>query len=261
MRPTVFHVQKAPPTRGFLFSPEPDNIAGMNHAILFDPSFSMLEVELVPGEVLQAEAGSMVSRSRNIAMKTRMNAGAAVGFWKKCRSLLIALIKKVLGGESFFVNEFSSSDGAPATVTVAPVMPGSIIHRRLEREAFILQGGAYLASRGALAVKVRFAGLKALFSGHGLFFLEISGSGDVFFSAYGGVMEQAIDGQFTLDTGHLVGFDPTLDYKIAKAGNLKSTLFSGEGLVMNFSGKGRLFLQSRNIGALVSFVNPRLPTS
>lgn len=231
----------------------------MNHAVLFDPSFAMLEVELAPGEILQAEAGAMVSHSRNVAMKTRMNAGMAVGFWQKCKAMLIALIKKALGGESFFINEFSSSDGVPATVTIAPVLPGSIVRRELARATFILQGGAYLASHGDLTVKVRFAGFKALFSGHGLFFLEIAGTGAVFFSAYGGVMEQSVDGKFTLDTGHLVGFDPTLDYKLAKAGNLKSTLFSGEGLVMNFSGKGRLFLQSRNVGALVSFVNPRLP--
>ena len=232
----------------------------MQHSILFDPSFSMLEVELKPGEVLQAEAGAMVSRTDNVNMETRMNAGASVGFVQKVKSIFIAIVKKVLGGESFFINEFSSSDQSQAMVTLAPVMTGAVLHKSLKNESITLQGGAYLASCGQFEVKVKFAGLKALFSGHGLFFLEVSGTGDLFFNAYGGIQEKQINGQFTLDTGHLVGFDSTLDYKINKAGGLKSTLFSGEGLVMDFSGQGKLYFQSRNVGGLVAFVNPRLPS-
>ncbi len=231
----------------------------MNHAILFDPSFSMLEVELAPGEILQTEAGSMVSRSVNVDMTTHMNAGTGASFIEKFKSFVIAIIKKFLGGESFFINKFTPTENKPAKVTIAPVMPGSIIHKRLENTSITLQGGAYLASVGSLSVKVVFAGLKALFSGHGLFFLQISGTGDLFFNAYGGIVTKDIDGTFMLDTGHLVAFDPTLSYQIAAAGNLKSTFLSGEGLVMNFTGKGRLWFQSRNVGALVSFVNPRLP--
>jgi uncharacterized protein (TIGR00266 family) len=231
----------------------------MQHSVLFDPSFSMLEVELAPGEVLQTEAGSLVSRSSNINMTTRMNAGTGASFMDKLKSFCIAILKKILGGESFFVNEFTPTDSKPAKVTIAPIMPGSIVHKHLDKTSITLQGGAYLASVGTLSIKVVFAGLKALFSGHGLFFLQISGTGDLFFNAYGGIMTKDIDGTFMLDTGHLVAFDPSLSYRIAAAGNLKSTFLSGEGLVMNFSGKGRLWFQSRNVGALVSFVNPRLP--
>lgn len=231
----------------------------MKHAVLFDPSYSMLEIELGTGEVLQTEAGSMVTRSSNANMTTRLNAGKHTGFWAKCKAILVAIIKKFVGGETFFINEFSSTDSKPCFVTIAPALPGSIIHRRLENSSFTLQGGAYLATIGDLDVRVKFAGLKAIFSGHGLFFLEITGTGDVFFSAFGGIMEKTVDGTFTLDTGHLVAFEPGLDYKIAASGGLTSTLFSGEGLVMNFSGKGTLWMQSRNVGALVSFINPRLP--
>jgi uncharacterized protein (TIGR00266 family) len=231
----------------------------MNHSVLFDPSYSMLEIELAPGEVLQTEAGSKVTRSANVNMDTRMNAGKHVGFWAKCKAILIALVKKFAGGESFFINEFSSTDGKPCNITIAPALPGSIIHRKLENATLTLQGGAYLASLGDLTVKVRFAGLKALFSGHGLFFLEVSGTGELFFSAFGGIFEKNIEGSFTLDTGHLVAFEPTLGYKIAASGGIKSTLFSGEGLVMNFTGHGKMWIQSRNVGALVAFVNPRLP--
>lgn len=232
----------------------------MKHEILFDPSFSMLEIELNPGEVLQAEAGSLVSRDVHMTMTTKMNAGQSVGFVQKAKSFFVALIKKFLGGETFFINEFTCAQNQTAKITLAPTMVGAILHKQLNNETFTLQGGAYLASRGDLEVNVKFAGLKALFSGHGLFFLEIKGSGDLFFSAYGGVLEKQVNGDFTLDTGHLVGFESGLDYSIDTAGGLKTTLFSGEGLVMNFKGQGKLYLQSRNVGSLVGFVNPRLPS-
>lgn len=231
----------------------------MKHSILFDPSYSMLEVQLEPGETLQAESGAMVSRSTNTNMDTSMNAGREPGFVQTLKAIAVALIKKLLGGESFFVNEFSSSDNNPTTVTIAPKLPGSIVCRELNNQSITLQGGAFLACTNQLEVKVKFAGLKAIFSGHGLFFLEISGTGQVFFSAYGGVLEREVSGSLTVDTGHLVGFDPGVDYIIRGAGGLKSTLFSGEGLVMDFSGKGKVYLQSRNVGSLVSFINPRLP--
>ncbi len=234
----------------------------MNHAILFDPSFSMLEIELATGDQVTAEAGSLVCRSANVTMTTSLNAGKGVGFLGKLKSIFIALIKKMLGGETFFVNTFASSDGQKAAITLAPPLSGAIVHRKMINESLTLQGGAFLASSGDFEIKVKFAGLKALFSGHGLFFLKVSGSGDLFFSAYGGVLEKTVNGQFTLDTGHLVAFDPTLDYKIGKAAaSLTSSFFSGEGLVMNFTGQGKLYLQSRNVGALVGFVNPRLPAS
>lgn len=232
----------------------------MKHEILFDPSFSMIEIEINPDEVLQAKAGVMVSRSENITMDTRMNAGKSVGFMQKLKSIFVAFVKKALGGESFFINEFRANNNAAATVSLSPILTGSILHKRLDNGTLTLQGGAYLASLGDLEVRVKFAGLKALFSGHGLFFLEITGTGDIFFSAYGGVLERNIDGKFMLDTGHLVGFDGNLDYKIGKAAaGLASTFFSGEGLVMNFSGAGKVYIQSRNVGGLIDFVNPRLP--
>lgn len=232
----------------------------MKHSILFDPSFSIVEIELEPNEVLQAKAGAMVSRSSNVDMDTRLNAGASVGFLQKLKSIFIALLKKALGGESFFINEFRPNNGQNASITIAPVLTGSVIHKKLNNGTITLQGGAYLASIGDLSVKVKFAGLKALFSGHGLFFLEITGTGDLFFSAYGGVFQKTVNGKFTLDTGHLVGFDGDLDYQIGKASSgLATAFFSGEGLVMNFSGSGSIYIQSRNVGALLDFVNPRLP--
>ena len=75
-------------------------------------------------------------------------------------------------------------------------------------------GGSFLACTPGINIKAKFGGLKALFSGEGAFLLEASGNGALFFNSFGGIIEKEINGEFIVDTGHVVGFEPTLNYKI-----------------------------------------------
>ena len=77
---------------------------------------------------------------------------------------------------------------------------------------------------------------------------------------FGAVVEREIQGEFTVDTGHVVAWEPTLDYTIGGMGGLKQTLFSGEGLVMQFSGHGRIWLQTRHLKALAGWLTPYCPS-
>ena len=43
---------------------------------------------------------------------------------------------------------------------------------------------------------------------------------------------------------------------IGGMGGLKSTLFSGEGLVMKFSGRGKIYLQTRTLGGMAGWLSP-----
>src|SRR4029078_8006566 len=90
----------------------------------------------------------------------------------------------------------------------------------------------------------------------GLSLLAASGSGPLFFAAYGGI--HAVDvgpGGYICDTSHVVGFTGGLQYSVTQRGGVKSLFFSGEGLVCNFSGQGRLWISTRNPAGLVSFVH------
>lgn len=88
-----------------------------------------------------------------------------------------------------------------------------------------------------------------------MFFLKVSGTGDLFFSSFGAIRTIDVNGQYVVDTGHIVGFEGTLDYTIQKVGGLKSLFLSGEGLVAVFSGSGKLYIQSRNQNSFVSWAN------
>ncbi len=236
----------------------------MNHEILYKPSYAMLRVEMEPGESVLAEAGAMVAMAPSMQVKTLLNTshGAKMGFFKKLWSffvgLFIAMARKVLGGESFFVNRYWP-EGGKGDIYLSPAVTGDIIHYPLTGNKVYIQASSYIASTGDVQMKLKFTGLKGLLSGEGLFLLECQGNGDLWINSYGGIEEVDIDGSFIVDTGHIVAFDATLEYKIKAVGGLKSTMLSGEGLVVEFSGKGKIWIQTRNIGGFVGWLTPMLP--
>jgi len=127
-----------------------------------------------------------------------------------------------------------------------------------------LQATAYLASTPNVAISLVWGGFRMIFGGEGAFFMECSaeegeGDGEMLFNSYGAIEEVEIDGTYIVDTGHLVGWEGDLEYSIRKAGGWKATMLSGEGLVLEFEGKGTLWLQTRNLGSLVGWIRPQLP--
>lgn len=233
--------------------------AGPAHAITHGPSFAMLRVDLQPGQVLVSEAGAMVARHSHVAMEVHLNAGRAAGFFAKVWAILIAFIRKMIGGETFFVNHFKAEQ--PGSVWVAPMLSGQITHRRLEPgERLVLSSGAFVASAGDIDIKMKFGGLTSILAKEGAFMLEISGSGDLWFTSYGGIHAIDVQGPYMVDNGHLVGYEGQLTMSIRSAGGgLLGFMASGEGLVCEFNGQGRVYIQSRNLGALVGWLSPLMP--
>lgn len=230
----------------------------MQYRIEHGPAFAWLRVAFGPGETIQAEAGAMVTRSLDVEMQTRLNAGRRAGVLRWIWAFFVALLRKLLGGETFFVNEFRSAGAGE--VVLAPSLAGHIMQRSLGAGSrFYVQTGSYLASTGDIDTRVRFGGIRTLFGGEGLVLLECEGTGELFVNSYGGITEVPVNGRFVVDTGHLVAFDGTLDFKLRSIGGLKSFLFSGEGLVCEFNGRGSVFVQSRNLRALVGWLTPLLP--
>jgi uncharacterized protein (TIGR00266 family) len=230
----------------------------MQQMIKYEPSFSMLQLSLAPGETIIAEAGAMVARSSSLQMEVKMNAGRNPGFFGKLKAIMIALIRKLVGGETFFVNHFSSPQGG--FVWLAPALSGGIKHIPLQNTSMIFSAGAYLASAGDIDLKMRWGGIRAILSKEGAFFVEAMGSGDLWVTSYGAIDEVYCNGSYIVDNGHIVGFDSSLTFKIKSAGGgLLGFMASGEGLVCEFQGQGRILIQSRNTGALVSWLTPMLP--
>ncbi|WP_437586951.1 TIGR00266 family protein [Sorangium sp. So ce1000] len=230
----------------------------MQHRTKHEPSSSLLEVILDPGETLLAEAGAMVARSPSLRTEVRLNAGRGAGLLGRLKALLIALLRKLAGGETFFVSRIEAPEGG--WVWLAPPLSGHVRHVRLQGETALFSAGSYLASAGDVDVKVRWGGLRAVLAREGIFFIEASGVGDLWITSYGAIEELPCDGSLVVDSGHLVGFDASLTLKIrSPGGGLTGLMVSGEGVVCELSGRGRVLIQSRSAGALVGWLAPLLP--
>jgi uncharacterized protein (TIGR00266 family) len=220
----------------------------MEHEVLYRPSYSLLKIKMERGEAVSAEAGAMVSMSSGIEMKTAAKGG-----------VFGALKRSMLGGESFFINTFSAVEAGE--VTFAPSLPGDISALELKGQTVYAQSGAYIASSPSVEVDTKWGGAKTFFSREGLFLLKMSGMGDVFLSSYGAIHEIDLEAgqKYTVDTGHMVSFDEGVGYSVKRVGGLKSTLFSGEGLVCELTGPGKIMIQSRSADAFLSWLIPKIP--
>ena len=210
-----------------------------------NPDYGELVVQLAEGERILVESGSMSRMPPGLPLDVRV-IGSKLG----------ALVRKLVGGESFFVGQYGG-EGA-GELALSPGLPGTVVHYPLSGTPLRLVAGAFLACTPGIQLKTRFGGLKALFSGEGAFLLDAVGSGDLFFNAYGAVIEKELDGELVVDTGHLVAWEPSLDYELAGMGGIKQTFFSGEGLVMRFRGQGKIWLQTRTLGHTAGWLTPFL---
>ena len=221
----------------------------MQIELKYRPSYSLGIVQLDPGETLQVEGGSMVSMSADISIQTQARGG-----------LLKSLGRTLLGGESFFQNIYQAGPNG-GEVTVAPALPGDLYIAELQGESLMVQSGSYVASSEAVTVDTKWGGAKTFFASEGLIMLRVSGQGKAILSSYGAIHEinLAAGERYTIDTGHLVAFSENMGFNVRSVGGLKSTLFSGEGLVVDMTGPGRVLLQTRSTDAFLSWLIPKLP--
>lgn len=222
----------------------------MQYQLLQKPDFSLVKVMFdQAGEQMLVESSAMVARDSAMEMKTQMTGG-----------LLAAAKRKLMGGESLFQNTFTAT--APGqTLYLAPGPEGDVECVNCDGQTPIfLSSGNFLACAPSVQLDTKWGGAKGFFSGAGLFLLKAGGVGPLFFGCYGGV--HAVDvgpHGYICDTSHIVGFTGGLSYTVTKVGGLKSLFLSGEGLVCNFQGQGRLWISTRNPSSLSNFLQPFRP--
>jgi uncharacterized protein (TIGR00266 family) len=219
----------------------------MQYEIKYKPAFSTLVVSLAPGDSITAEAGAMASMDGGLTMKTHFFGG-----------FFSALLKSWFGGESLFANTFVNKSNKTQTVVLTQSSIGDMEALELRGRTFGFESGCYIAHTGNVKIGVAWAGFQSWFSGEGLFKLQASGNGTVFFGGYGGITKRRVTGEFVVDTGHLLAYESNLKLNLGMAGSLMGSITSGEGLVMRLKGNGEIYMQSRSIDGLVNFLKSKL---
>ena len=223
----------------------------MNIELLHQPESAIARVSLNSGEELIAQAGAMIAMSGSINTSTTLRKGKGGG--------IMGGLKRMVAGESLFLSVFRSPTD-DNTVWLAPRLIGDLLVYEMKGQDLIVQATSYLACSSAVDLDVGFQGFKSLFSGESIFWLTISGEGVVLLTSFGGIYEVPVDGEYIVDTGHIVAFERSLDFSIAKANSsLVGSFLGGEGFVCRFRGKGKVYCQTHNPGAFGATVGSQLP--
>ena len=225
----------------------------MEVEIVHRPGNAAAKVRLAGGESCTAEGGAMIAMSGDMRIETSTH--------KKGKGGVLKAMKRMLGGESFFLNHFTAG-AQGGDLWLATSLAGDMMTYDLNRENLIVQGGSFVACEPGVEIDLGWQGMKTMFAGEGLFWIHLRGTGKVIVNSFGGIYPVAVDGEHIVDTGHIVAFNETLNFTLSKAGkSWVSSILGGEGLVCKFQGKGTVWCQSHNPGSfgrsLRPFLKPR----
>lgn len=223
----------------------------MDIQLLHQPDNAIAYVKLDAGDEIVAQAGAMIAMSGMINASTTLRKGKGGG--------IMGGLKRMLAGESLFLSVFR----APlpnSEIWFAPKLMGDLLLYDMQGEELVVQASSYLASGSNVDIDLGWQGFKSFFSGESIFWLSITGQGPLVVTSFGAVYEVDVDGEYTVDTGHIVAFEKTLSFTVGKANpSWIGSFLGGEGLVCRFSGKGKLYCQTHNPGSFGSTIGSRLP--
>lgn len=216
------------------------------------PAFGVARIMMDANERVRAEAGALMATVPSVQVEARAEGG-----------VLKSLKRAALGGESFFVTTYTAPpEGGwidvaarlPGDTQVIDVQPGL---------AWFVQKGSWLASHSDVQLDTKWGGFRNMFGSEGGFILRAEGVGPMVVAAYGAIeaWDLAPGQTITLDTGHMVAYQESVTMNLRKVtGGLVQTFKSGEGLVFDFTGPGRVLIQTRNPHEFLSFISASVGT-
>ncbi|MBY0556166.1 MAG: TIGR00266 family protein [Burkholderiaceae bacterium] len=208
-----------------------------------------LHVSLTHGEKIYCESDAMVMMEAGLDLKGKMTGGIGA-----------ALMRRFANGESLFQQHIEAVRSG-GDCLLAPRLPGAMQVLDVGQRQYLLSDGAFVAATDKVDLKVRTQSVgNALFAQSGGFFItETAGVGQVAVSGFGAIsqLEVTPGNDMIIDNAHVVAWDSTLRYEISVTtgsnsgflGNLVNSQTSGEGMVLRFSGQGKILISSRNRAA------------
>lgn len=206
-----------------------------------------LHVSLKQGESISCESDAMVMMEGNLDLAGRMQGG-----------LFSALVRTLANGESFFQQHIKAVRGS-GDCLLSPTLPGAIEVLEVGQTQYKISDGAYLAASEGVEVVAQTQNIgNALFGGTGGFFIgQSSGKGQLAVTGFGTLftLEVTPDNPVTIDNGHVVAWDSRLHYQLSVStsqnsggllGNIINSVTTSEGMVLKFSGSGKVVISSRN---------------
>lgn len=206
-----------------------------------------LHCNLKQGDMLHCEANAMVMMESNLELKGSLQGG-----------IMQALMRRFANGESLFQQKIEATHGE-GDCLLAPTLDGDMQILDVGQVQYTLSDGAFVASSGSVDIRAniqRNLGGAIFGDTGGFMVMQTQGVGQVVVSGFGCLFEIEVtpDKPILIDNGHVVCWDSRLQYELSVStsqnkgflGNIINSVTSGEGMVLKFSGAGKVVLCSRN---------------
>lgn len=200
----------------------------------------VVEVTLNRGESMYTQSGGMAWQTQGIKMSTNARGG------------VMKSLGRMFTGESIFMSSYTA-EADEAKVAFATTVPGDIMPINMSEmpNGMMLQKGAFLCAEQDIELSVAFTKRfsAGLVGGEGFILQKATGRGMLFLEIDGDpVVKELQPGEvLKVDTGNVVGFEPTVSYEIETVKGLGNIFLGGEGLFLTrLVGPGKVIIQSQN---------------
>lgn len=218
-----------------------------------------LHVSMRRGDKIYCESNAMVMMEAPLELKGRLQGG-----------LMQSLLRRFANDESLFQQHIEAVRG-DGDCLLSAALDGDMQILDVGATQYILSDGAFVAAHDSVEVKARLnSSLGGTFFGNtgGFLVMETSGQGQVVVSGCGTLFELEVEPnkEVIIDNGHVVCWDSRLNYNLAVStsqnsgflGNLVNSVTSGEGMVLRFSGQGKVVICSRNRNNFLQWLTSEL---
>lgn len=204
-----------------------------------------LHVTLTKGETILCESNAMVMFEEGLEYLGTPKAG-----------ITDVLKRKISNAESFLQQKIQAVR-ADGDCLFASYHPGGIEFLDVGDIQYYLASKSFIACDETVQLNTKVQGTgKMLFGGSGEYmFGQTSGRGKLAVGGYGSMflMDVRADKEITLDLGHVVAWDSSLQFQLSNQSsttsmldNVVNAVKSGEGTILKLRGNGKVLLCSRN---------------
>lgn len=217
-----------------------------------------LHVSMRRGDKIYCESNAMVMMETNLELKGKLQGGVVQSF-----------LRRFANDESLFQQHIEAIHG-DGDCLLSPTLDGDMQIMEVGAVQYTLTDGAFVAATDSVEIKVKMQGLGGALFGQtgGFLVMHTSGSGQVVVSGCGTLFELEVtpDKDVIIDNGHVVCWDSRLSYNMSVStsrssgilSNLVSSVTSGEGMVLRFSGQGKVVVCSRNRGNFLQWIASKI---
>lgn len=219
----------------------------MQVRISSSPAYALAYITLNAGESVYLEKRAMVAVSGGISASFSM-ADSVIG----------AAVRKLLVNEKFFQGLYTASVTG-AWVAAAPAFPGDVAVVDVGVDGpLTIQSGSYLGHETTVSISVGVTSVQKVIMREGLFAINCNGHGLLLIASYGGLerFELQPGHKLIVDTGHIVAWSQNMSMRTGPMSGALSSSLTGEGMVLELTGPGVVYLQSRAEAQLKSFLFP-----